>query len=177
LVCHPAAAPKARLDLSADIELLAGARVRLRYRLSGELADVAVPARAPSKRVDGLWERTCLEAFIAPEGGEHYVELNISPSTEWAAYAFDGPRIGMRPLALVRAPAIEVVEGAGELRVTADVDFSGIVDTPWPWCVGLCAVVADLNGGCSYWALRHPAAKPNFHDAAGWALRLEGPVR
>jgi hypothetical protein len=174
LICHPANALRARLELSAEIELAAGPRVLLRYRLRGELEQVAIPARAPSQRADGLWRRTCFEAFIGSEGRAHYVELNVSPSMEWAAYAFAGPRIGMQPLPLPQAPVIEVVESASELHVTADVDLSGVGDAPWPWRAGLCAVIADRAGDLSYWAMRHPAAKPDFHDAAGFSWRLEG---
>jgi hypothetical protein len=176
LICHPGAAPAARLELSAEIGPTATG-VRVRYRLCGELERVAVPARVPSRRADRLWERTCFEAFIAPEGRAHYVELNVSPSTEWAAYVFDGYRHGMRPLPLPSAPTIAVLEEPGELRVTADLDFSGIEDAPWPWRVGLCAVIVDRAGGLSYWALRHPAAKPDFHDAAGFSWRLTGSAR
>ena len=176
LTCHPAAAFGAGLELSAAIESVAGARVRVTFRLRGELARVVFPARASPLRVDGLWERTCFEAFIAPDGRAHYVEINVAPSTEWAAYAFDGYRHGMRPLSLPRAPDIAVTQSPGEVRVTADVDLGVIEDAPWPWCVGLSAVIADRTGTRSYWALRHPAAKPDFHDAAGFAWRLEGPV-
>jgi hypothetical protein len=176
LTCHPATAIGARLELSGSIESVVGTRVRVSFRLRGELDRVVFPPRAPSLRVDGLWERTCFEAFIAPEGRAHYLELNISPSTEWAAYAFDGYRQGMRPLQLPRFPEIDVVESAGEVRVTADVELGFIEDAPWPWCVGLSAVIADQGGTRTYWALRHPAAKPDFHDAAGFAWRFEGPV-
>jgi hypothetical protein len=176
LTCHPAAGFGAGLELSAAIESVAGARVRMSFRLRGELGRVVFPPRTSSLRVDGLWEHTCFEAFIAPEGRAHYVELNVSPSTEWAAYAFDGYRRGMRPLTLPRAPEIAVIESPSEVRVTADVDFGVIEDAPWPWCVGLNAVIAHSAGTRSYWALRHPAAKPDFHDAAGFAWRLEGLV-
>ena len=177
LICHPATAPSAQLELSAEVERIDAEHVQLRYRLRGQIDRIALPSRVPSLRVDGLWQRTCFEAFIAPAGRAHYFEINASPSTEWAAYAFDGYRNGMRPLSLPRAPAIEMVEDPSELRVTADVDFAGVGDAPWPWDVGLCAVIADRAGAVSYWALRHPAAKPDFHDAAGFTWRLEGPSR
>ena len=175
-MCHPATTLGVELALSAAIERVADGRVRMSFRLRGELDRVALPARVPSLRVDGLWERTCFEAFIAPEGRAHYLELNISPSTEWAAYVFDDYRHGMRPLSLPSAPKIAVTESASEVRVTADVDLSVVEDAPWPWRVGLNAVIADPTGARSYWALRHPKAKPDFHDAAGFSWRLEGPV-
>ena len=38
--------------------------------------------------------------------------------------------------------------------------------------VGLSAVI-EASDGFSYWALRHRADKPDFHDADGFALLLE----
>jgi hypothetical protein len=40
--------------------------------------------------------------------------------------------------------------------------------------IGLSAVV-EASDGFSYWALRHQADKPDFHDAHGFALLLEPP--
>lgn len=178
LIPHPRALPAARLELRADAELvLPGPCLTLRYRLRGELDELAIPPRAASLRVDGLWERTCFEAFVATGAGEAYLELNFSPSTEWAAYAFGGYRHAMRPLALARPPAVAVARDADELRVTATVDLTGLAEARWPWRSALCAVVADATGGRSYWALRHTRPKPDFHDAAGFALSLDGSAR
>jgi len=38
--------------------------------------------------------------------------------------------------------------------------------------IGLSAVI-EASDGLSYWALRHPVDKPDFHDADGFALLLE----
>ncbi|MDR3089617.1 MAG: hypothetical protein LBU39_07360 [Desulfobulbaceae bacterium] len=38
--------------------------------------------------------------------------------------------------------------------------------------VGLSAVLADGGGAKKYYALRHPAAQPDFHHAGGWTLAL-----
>jgi hypothetical protein len=166
-----------RCEIFAGIDLAPGPSVRLRYRLRGDLAQLEIAARAAPRRVDGLWERTCFEAFVAPEGRDRYAEINVAPSTEWAAYEFDRYRHGMRPLALAREPVVEVARKADELRVTADVDLSTLSDAPWPWRVGLCAVIVETDGARSYWALKHPGTKPDFHDAAGYTLRLEGTTR
>jgi hypothetical protein len=41
--------------------------------------------------------------------------------------------------------------------------------------LGLSAVIESCNGSLSYWALRHPAGKPDFHHADAFALGLEAP--
>lgn len=177
LIRHPAeVAGAAGIELFAAIAAGPGPVLELRYRLRGALERVVLPPRAASQRADRLWERTCFEAFVAPAGGERYVEINVSPSTEWAVYELDGYRRGMRPLPLARAPAISVVEASTELRATAAVDCSALADASWPWRVGLTAVV-DFGGVRGHWALRHPRAAPDFHDADGFTARLEGHAR
>lgn len=175
LIPHPQALPAARLELRANAEVhVLGPSLTLRYRLRGALGELAIPPRVAAQRADGLWERTCFEAFVAAPEGEGYLELNFSPSTEWAAYAFERYRHGMRPLALARPPVITVAGDTQELRVTVSADLTGVTEPRWPWRVALCAVVADAAGGRSYWALRHTRPKPDFHDAAGFALSLDG---
>ena len=175
LTPHPAtAAPAAVRALTARAALDEGrAAVRFEYRLTGDLARLAIPARAVARRADRLWEQTCFEAFVAADG-DRYFELNFSPSTEWAAYGFDGYRQGVRPLPLDGAPSIRVDETPGELRVTADVELGAVAASPWPWRVGLTAVVEDRAGGRAYFALRHSREVPDFHDAAGFVVSLDG---
>ena len=46
--------------------------------------------------------------------------------------------------------------------------------------LGLCVVIEELDaalseafsGAFSYWALRHPAARPDFHHPDGFALEI-----
>jgi hypothetical protein len=173
LLAHPSAPPGAALALVVRAER-SGEVLSLRYRLSGDLARVAVPTRSSARRSDDLWERTCFEAFVAPEGGAGYAEINLSPSTEWAVYAFDGYRAGMRALALRGEPALAVAREADALVVTASVDLSALAAAPSPWRVGLAAVVAAQSGAKSYWALEHPQAAPDFHASASFVIQLEG---
>ncbi len=44
-----------------------------------------------------------------------------------------------------------------------------------PLRLGLSAVIEASGGTLSYWALHHPADKPDFHNAKAFALRLELP--
>ncbi len=178
LIPHPAAACAAVRVVVARAQLgPTGTALRFEYRLTGELGRLATPKRVAPRRAEGLWERTCFEAFVAQSAGDRYYELNFSPSTEWAAYAFEGYREGMRPLELDVPPSIRVAETAGELRVTADVELGALAGAGWPWRIGLTAVVEDRTGGRAYFALRHPRAVPDFHDAAGFVFSLDRSAR
>ena len=50
-----------------------------------------------------------------------------------------------------------------------------------PLLIALSAVVEQSNGSLSYWALKHPPGRPDFHHADGYVLELAGeespPVR
>jgi hypothetical protein len=164
LVPHPTT-PEPGFGVAAGAERL-GDRVRFAYRLVGAIERVRVPAAAVPRRGDRLWEHTCFEAFVAPDGGEAYVELNVAPSGAWAVYGFTRYR---EPDAVAPAivPAIGVTRGDESLDVEATLPCA-----PGPLRVGLTAVVERSDGSRSYWALRHPAAVPDFHHAGGFALRL-----
>jgi hypothetical protein len=153
-----------------------GSIVRFSYRLTGDLSEVAIPHRSRSQRAERLWEHTCFEAFIAPAEGTRYFELNFSPATQWAAYVFEGYRAGMRPVAAA-SPAIAATRTPNELRVTAAMEVAAFAEAPWPWRIGLTAVVEDRAGGRAYFALEHPREHPDFHDAAGFAVLLNGSTR
>jgi len=51
----------------------------LAYELTGEVGRLRIPPPAQPAAVDGLWQRTCFEAFVGlADGG--YLEFNLSPS-------------------------------------------------------------------------------------------------
>ncbi|HEX7237403.1 MAG TPA: DOMON-like domain-containing protein [Gammaproteobacteria bacterium] len=161
----------------ARVQVVPRTNVVFEYRLRGDLSLLAIPHRWRSQRTEQLWEHTCFEAFIAPGSGSRYFELNFSPSTQWAAYEFDGYRHGMRPLELAKTPKLQVAASANELHVTAAIELAGLADAPWPWRIGLTAVVEDRTGARAYYALEHAREKPDFHDAASFTVLLDGSTR
>lgn len=167
LVPHPATPSAAVRSIMVhwkrDRESLA-----LRYVLDGDLARVRVPPARDGRRADGLWRHTCFEMFVAPGSSAAYQEFNFSPSGEWAAYAFAGYRQGGMPLECA-APrmAVRRSESRLELEVAVAAVPEGEVR------VGLSAVVEDEGGVLSYWALRHPSPRPDFHHAGAFALELD----
>ena len=61
-----------------------------------------------------------------------------------------------------------VSRGAGHLELKAQVPVQ-----PGKLRLGLSVVIEAHDGALSYWALRHPQAKPDFHHAEAFALELE----
>lgn len=163
---HPATPCDAVSRIDVEVSRREPHVLDLRYRATGRIADLRLPARTASVRTDELWRHTCFEAFAAT-ADEGYTEFNLSPSTAWAAYRFTGYRAGMAPLEIA-SPRIEVSADAGTLTLHAMIDTNGLAATR----LGLTAVIEEATGRISYWALAHPAAKPDFHHSDGFALNL-----
>jgi hypothetical protein len=161
---HSATPCAALRGIQVSVELRA--MLKVRYILEGDIASLRIPdARAP-RIADRLWQHTCCELFLMRPGEEGYRELNFSPSGEWAAYEFSRYREG-GPLA-VPDPGIRVSRRRDRLELEAAIDTSARKVR-----IGLSAVVEDLDGGLSYWALRHAPGKPDFHHRDAFALELD----
>lgn len=151
--------------------------LRIAYRLDGAMDMLKMPAGCPARRADRLWEHTCFEAFIRAAGDKTYYEFNFSPSGEWAAYSFRAYRDGMASLGEDSAPEILVRRDVDklELEATARLDRLPALAAAATWQIGLSAVIEAGDGGLSYWALKHPAAKPDFHHADSFIVDLTFP--
>lgn len=144
----------------------------LEFKLVGDIAGLRIPPRRTLSRADDLWRHTCFEAFVAPIGGERYCEINLSPSHQWAIYAFDRYRDGMKSPQDASAQTLIVGDGPGYLSLSARVALHDRELAAQDWQVSLCAVIEDAQGTMSYWALTHPREKADFHDRAGYVLPL-----
>ncbi len=123
-----------------------------------------------SKRRDELWRTTCCEVFLAKESGA-YVEFNLSPSGNWAAYQFNSYREGMTDLELPFEPEISVTPSSSHFFLYAELPFLGDEYAR----LSLSAVLEEIDGTKSYWALNHPAGPPDFHHRDCFALKLAPP--
>ncbi|HXG52388.1 MAG TPA: DOMON-like domain-containing protein [candidate division Zixibacteria bacterium] len=172
LAPHGAGAGAAVEEIECRAERTPGG-VSVTYEVRGDIERLAIPPRAPAaRRIDGLWEHTCFEAFVAVEGLDGYTELNFSPSGEWAAYTFDAYRAGRSRLEIA-APVIAVLARRDRLVLSAAVDLPALpVVAGRPLRLGLCAVIEDKEGSLSYWALAHPSKRPDFHHPGGFVLAL-----
>jgi len=163
-------------SLRAGVAGQADGSLALSYTLDADLGRILVPEAAAAARTDELWKHTCFEAFIASGQGSAYCELNFAPSSQWAAYSFDGYRRGMRPLLLTAPPAIRVTRGADRLELEALVHLGARHDyqpAPGePLRIALAAVIEDNAGRISYWALRHAASRPDFHHPGSFTFEL-----
>ena len=176
LKCHPSAHPEAVRGIQVLVRRTANAKLRMTFRLDGDIARIRFSSPGVQRIATQLWQHTCFEAFIAVDGQPGYHEFNFAPSGEWAVYAFRGYRNGaplandmMRPHIAVRSTRSRL-----ELEALVRLDVLSAIHPHASLRIGLSAVI-EAYDGFSYWALRHPADKADFHDADGFALLLEPP--
>ena len=146
--------------------------LRVRWRIEGA-QDLVVPPFAGRGRADELWKTTCFELFLRPVGGDAYVELNLSPSERWAAYDFTEYRDGMSERPASREPDCTIRQGSSFAIFDAAIPRD--ILPAFPAAANFTAVIEEHGGVKSFWALAHPAEKPDFHDAACFNAELAPP--
>jgi hypothetical protein len=169
LSCHPRTPSQAIRAIGAVVGAAPDGVLSLAFTLEGDLSGLRIPEPRQPRQADGLWRHTCFEAFVMTGDGPGYREFNFAPSREWAVYAFRGYRDGGE-LKIELAPGIVVRRTANRLELDAKIchDF---LPPGRPLRLGLSAVVEDAGGALSYWALRHPPGKPDFHHQDAFAFQ------
>lgn len=157
------------LTIEAELTRWAEGALEIAYRVTGPVGCILLPPPEPPQRRDGLWQHTCFEAFLALPGAP-YLEANFAPSQHWAAYRFDDYRTGMAPAEPFPTPEIRLETAPERLVMTVRL-------APMPMladvtALGLSAVIEDRGGGKSFWALAHPADKPDFHHRDCFVAQL-----
>jgi hypothetical protein len=177
LTAHPSTPSDAVRSLGVQLRAEEPGILVFQYSLDADMSRVRVPLSGAGGRVDDLWKHTCFEAFVAPADGPGYPgyhEFNFSPSFDWAIYRFSAYREGMSPAEIGRAPEISVRRGDDGLELQSAVRLGHLADLrdARHFRIALAAVIEDGNGRLSYWGLRHPPGKPDFHHPNGFALEV-----
>lgn len=175
LICHPDTPTRAVRALSVEVALSFDDGFALRFFVEGDIDRIALPQGGGQLVIadgatDGLWQGTCFEVFLTEEGTPDYTEFNYAPDGRWACYQFDDYRSLIAPDAL--APWDMAAERSDQyfaLRVEPGIfpDQGGKL--------ALSAVIEEIDGTKSYWALAHPPGKPDFHHPDCFQLTLGAP--
>jgi hypothetical protein len=163
---HPNGRCDAVSSIAVAVSRPTAVSLALHFTLTGRLKDIVLPPPAEPLRTDELWQHTCFELFVGT-GGAGYDEFNFSPSTQWAAYRFDGYRKNRRPIEAAPQIAVERSDERLELAVAL-----ALPQLAKKLRLGLSAVIEEKGGRLSYWALHHPPGNADFHHPDCFALEL-----
>jgi hypothetical protein len=177
LHCHPETRCRVIDGIESCFHVDQPAVFTVTYMLKGNVGRLQIPPAKLPRTADRLWQHTCFEAFFAMKDSSAYCEFNLSPSSEWAAYTFgnyrDGGLIeddGLDPKIVLRKESDRL-----ELSAVIYLDRLPLIKPGAALRLGLSAVIEDVDGQLSYWALKHPAGKPDFHHPDSFALEVSLP--
>jgi hypothetical protein len=165
------------IDAVRTIEVLtersAAGELKLTFCLRGDIARIRLPPAALPRFATELWQHTCFEAFVGIEGQPAYHEFNFAPSGEWAVYAFSDYRQGRSARAESQPlTSVDVTDARLELKAVLGLGTLSAEHRDGALRIGLSAVIEAVDGTRSYWAIRHPADRPDFHHVGSFALRF-----
>ena len=170
LVAHPSS-PCSNQDLGLSVSMnLESGGLEILYRLHGNHAEVCLPDQSENpQRKDELWKSTCMELFVkTSRKPDHYLELNFSPSGEWAFYRFNGYRTNRENPSVLTAPSIDTRKSSDSLEIFVHLPSDFPLELEGSETTALfspCAVVLVREGQqMSYWAISHHQLQPDFHD-------------
>lgn len=171
LRAHPSTPAPRGTALAFELQRMDDGGLQLRYRLRGDLAALVLPAPSVPCRADGLWRHSCFELFVRAAGQDAYTEFNFAPSGAWALYRFRAYRQPEILAADPAAPAISVRRDAQVYELSARLELATLPAAA-VLRLAVSAVIEAADGGLSYWALAHPADRPDFHHPDGFTLTL-----
>jgi hypothetical protein len=166
LVCHPQTPCAVVCEVTAEIGVEPLGALVVGYRIVGDLPGLRVPDTAARLDPERLWAHTCCELFVAPSARDDYVEWNFSPSGQCTRFDFSSYRRRERASSGGVRPSVHA--GSRELLLTVRVPLGPEIGDSAR--ISLAAVLEDAAGRFSYWALRHPSERPDFHHRDGFVL-------
>ena len=127
---HPDSLCSAVTHIDVDVARPHAGSLVLSYVVTGKIGDLRMPPVTAAARADELWRHTCFEAFVGTSANAAYYEFNFAPSTQWAAYRFDGYRSGMRVATEISAPRIEVQSSPERYTLQASLELDRLSGLP-----------------------------------------------
>lgn len=148
-----------------------GDLLSLGYDLIGQAAAITIPSHGgrPLRRY-GLWNETCFELFLGIESSDRYWEFNFSPKGHWNVFRFETYRKDMREESTFVSLPFSVHALPESLNLSVEIHLAKIIPADQALKAGISAVLRSVEGDCTYWALTHPSAQPDFHSREGFII-------
>ncbi|MDP1653453.1 MAG: DOMON-like domain-containing protein [Rhodocyclaceae bacterium] len=178
LAGHPDNPPVFMQDIGATLLQKSDGSLAIAYAIHGPTDGLRIPAPDAPAPAEALWRTTCCELFVGTTDAADYREFNFSPSGQWAVYDFSDYRDRTPAQPRISTPSIRSGQHADRLRLDALLPPTALPkmsNEGGILCFALAVVLESNDGSLGYWALAHPAGKPDFHHRAGFALQLDSP--
>jgi hypothetical protein len=145
----------------------------IEYQLFGDLnaISIAPPATAPSRQFH-LWEATCFEFFIGIPGDHNYWEFNLSPSGDWAVFALDDYRHGLRDELAFTALPFKVDRYPNYITLSLEFDLSELILAEQDLEMSVTTVIKSSQDELSYWAIAHSGKEADFHLRDSFSIKM-----
>jgi hypothetical protein len=109
---------------------------------------------------------------LAVESSPRYWEFNLSPAGHWNVYRFLAYREGMTEETAFASLPVKVRSDPDCLRLELEVDLGSIVRADQTLAIGISAVLKQISGEKTYWALTHCGPQADFHRRDSFSIRL-----
>jgi hypothetical protein len=164
--------PPSNLRITVQVSRRSNAAI-LSYTVHSPIKELCVPDPADRPlRKGGLWEETCLEFFLATKDSPRYWEINLSPSGHWNVYRFSAYREAVQEEAAFTSLPFRVKRGKDLFLLDLELHLDRIIHSETPLQAGISAVLKLRSGEMTYWALSHPAQRPDFHRRESFIAEL-----
>lgn len=157
--------------VSSDVSLN-GSKLSFQFKIEDLKSKLKLPDMKDSaKRVIGLWDNACFEAFWSYEGSPSYFEMNLSPNGNWNVFEFVNYRSpGFPNLKESRAWRLTSYKRS-ENSFAADFETEVAFESGRSLDFSLNAILVTKSGEKSFWALEHFGEKPDFHKRESFLLK------
>lgn len=165
------------VDTAPEIEITGAIardsnQLRVTYKLTGT-SQIIIPDRAvTATRQYDLWEHTCMELFLQPQGSTSYWEFNLSPAGHWNVFRLPDYRQNIGEELAYDALPSAISQQADSLEIDLVVELDKIIAPEQKLKVGVTSVIEDRDRRLSYWALNHPGKEADFHNRDSFAIDL-----
>jgi hypothetical protein len=143
------------------------------YLVSGPLGELTIPlwSDRPNRTI-GLWEKTCLEFFIAERDSPRYWEFNLSPSGDWNVYRFEAYRQGLLEEEAFSSLPFKVRNQPDSFLLVLEFDLGVILRAEQLLEMAISAVLKTSQGDEGLWALVHRGPEADFHSRDSFVIKL-----
>jgi hypothetical protein len=156
------------------------------YRLNGNLNKIELidPSLGLPKRTHELWKNTCFEWFLKSDKSLKYWEFNASPTGLWNFYELDSYRTNLKESFLISEPLFHSElkqEKNGptstycfSMKCSLKALFNESSLSPQSTRLAITTVIHWKTNETTYYSLKHPQEKPDFHSPDGFVIPFTG---